>query len=164
VVFFEIEFPQITAGKVAAVRGNRELHAALLAPMRMVQSDRGGTGAGRRSEATSAEAEQAAPTASPPSATASAQPEAEALPIDEYISEDGIGITLPHYHLISGDLRNWSSEVVPSLLASGFDVSAPTLLLAECVLVYMPPGHSQSIVEWAAGPTGLTGGGKRLSL
>lgn len=37
-----------------------------------------------------------------------------------------------------------------ALDAAGLDWAAPTLLVAECVLVYMPAEASQRLVQWAA--------------
>ncbi|KAI9333921.1 leucine carboxyl methyltransferase 1 [Zopfochytrium polystomum] len=52
------------------------------------------------------------------------------------------------YALIAGDLRRWNDEVVPKLVAAGFDTTAPTLFISECVLVYLPPPAITAILEW----------------
>ncbi|TPX65895.1 hypothetical protein CcCBS67573_g07994 [Chytriomyces confervae] len=53
------------------------------------------------------------------------------------------------YCLLSGDLTQWNSEIVPKLMNVGFDPSVPTLILAELVYVYMPPEFVQDILVWS---------------
>ncbi|KAG0213264.1 hypothetical protein BGX28_004837 [Mortierella sp. GBA30] len=52
------------------------------------------------------------------------------------------------YCLLSGDLREFTEDIVPRLKAQGFDTSLPTLFLSECVLIYIQPRDSDTIVEW----------------
>lgn len=56
-------------------------------------------------------------------------------------------------------MRHWRKRItdwnlsLPSteaLEAAGMDWSAPALLVAECVLVYMPAEASQRLLRWAA--------------
>jgi tRNA wybutosine-synthesizing protein 4 len=49
------------------------------------------------------------------------------------------------YHLLSADLRDIRSTVA-ALLAAGADRAAPTLIIAECVLVYMEPVDSAALL------------------
>lgn len=53
-----------------------------------------------------------------------------------------------HYHIVPGDLRDVQS-LEARLLAAGLDKSLPTLLVAECVLVYMNSEDSAKVIEWA---------------
>ncbi|ORZ31111.1 S-adenosyl-L-methionine-dependent methyltransferase [Catenaria anguillulae PL171] len=56
------------------------------------------------------------------------------------------------YTLLAGDLRSWSTHCVPALLAAGFDPKLPTLVLAECALVYIsPPTAVADIFTWLSG-------------
>lgn len=58
------------------------------------------------------------------------------------------------YNLLPSDLRTAPSESLTPLLASNgsapplLSPSLPTLLLFECVLVYMPPVASTSLINW----------------
>lgn len=52
------------------------------------------------------------------------------------------------YHLIAGDLRN-VEELNKKLLAAGIDQELPTMLIAECVLVYIEPNLSSQLIKWA---------------
>ena len=56
------------------------------------------------------------------------------------------------YHLLATDLRRPPVETLEPLLASQspplLSCSLPTLLLFECVLVYMEPGASNGILRW----------------
>lgn len=53
------------------------------------------------------------------------------------------------YVLVSGDFRtDFESSILPKLLQQGFDLSAPTLFLAEVVFVYLPPETSEALVKW----------------
>ncbi len=71
----------------------------------------------------------------------------------------------PVYHLLAADLRKPPAESLAPLLTSPNDPllspSLPTLLLFECVLVYMSPEASQNILQWFtdyfAGGSGVLG-------
>jgi tRNA wybutosine-synthesizing protein 4 len=52
------------------------------------------------------------------------------------------------YKLLTADLRDVAS-LQAVLTAAGIDSSAPTLFLSECVLVYLEPEESCSIIAWA---------------
>ncbi|CAH1758045.1 1807_t:CDS:2 [Entrophospora sp. SA101] len=52
------------------------------------------------------------------------------------------------YCLLSGDLRNFESDLIPIMESKGFDRSLPTLFLSECVMIYMDPTDSDKLVEW----------------
>ncbi|GFR41708.1 hypothetical protein Agub_g2458 [Astrephomene gubernaculifera] len=54
------------------------------------------------------------------------------------------------YCLLPVDLRE-EGALAGAAGRAGLDWSAPTLVLSECVLVYMEPGHSDMVVRWAAG-------------
>ncbi|XP_074145534.1 tRNA wybutosine-synthesizing protein 4 [Sminthopsis crassicaudata] len=54
------------------------------------------------------------------------------------------------YRLLGSDLRDLEA-LGRSLEASGLDVGAPTLLLAEAVLSYLDVGSAAALVAWAAG-------------
>eukprot|EP00850_Spirogloea_muscicola_P009396 SM000052S17788 [mRNA] locus=s52:594894:598379:+ [translate_table: standard] len=52
------------------------------------------------------------------------------------------------YHLIPVDLRDLQS-LDSALVRAAVDVSLPTLILAECVLIYLEPQSSRNICKWA---------------
>ena len=54
-------------------------------------------------------------------------------------------ILTDQYCLLPGDLRQ-AHEVLGKLQQAGLRPDEPTLLLAECVLVYMEPQHSSALV------------------
>jgi tRNA wybutosine-synthesizing protein 4 len=51
------------------------------------------------------------------------------------------------YSLLPGDLKD-TRACQAVLEATGFDPACPTYVLAECVLVYMEPEDSASVVRW----------------
>ncbi|KAG2175546.1 hypothetical protein INT43_001193 [Umbelopsis isabellina] len=51
------------------------------------------------------------------------------------------------YALIGGDLREWS-KIAERLTHHGFQADLPTLFISECVLIYLAPEESQSILDW----------------
>ncbi|PVU95680.1 hypothetical protein BB559_001254 [Furculomyces boomerangus] len=64
------------------------------------------------------------------------------------ISSDSTELDSRDYSIISGDLRAFQPTIVKKLEKNGFDSSIPTLVLAECVLVYLDPKYSNAIVDW----------------
>ncbi|ORX42060.1 leucine carboxyl methyltransferase [Piromyces finnis] len=52
------------------------------------------------------------------------------------------------YYIISEDLKNFTTKIVPKLEEHGFDKNLPTMFLSECVMIYMDPEHSDAIVQW----------------
>ena len=52
------------------------------------------------------------------------------------------------YSLLPVDLRDIDALEAALQQCPHFDVAAPTFILAECVLVYMDPHHSRSLLHW----------------
>lgn len=72
-----------------------------------------------------------------------------------FTENGGTMLHSPVYHLIAADLRIDPSEALGQpLLHSNFgsssilDRSTPTLLLFECVLAYMTPSASATVLSW----------------
>ncbi|KAI8868483.1 leucine carboxyl methyltransferase [Ramicandelaber brevisporus] len=61
---------------------------------------------------------------------------------------DQIQLNTASYSLISGDLRQFEQSVAPSLTSCGFDAQRPTMVIAECVLVYLQPESSNAVINW----------------
>ena len=61
-------------------------------------------------------------------------------------ADDG-RIVAEAYSLLPGDLRD-TKACQAALEAARFDPACPTYVLAECVLVYMEPEDSASVVRW----------------
>ncbi|TFK80019.1 leucine carboxyl methyltransferase [Polyporus arcularius HHB13444] len=86
-------------------------------------------------------------------------------PEDVSLANGGTALHSPVYHLLAADLRKPPAESLAPLLTSPNDPllspSLPTLLLFECVLVYMSPEASQNILQWFtdyfAGGSGVLG-------
>ena len=67
-------------------------------------------------------------------------------------SEDGATrmlLTAPGYALGAVDLRDVPA-VARTLAAAGVDFTLPTLLIAECVFVYVKPEKSRAVLTWLA--------------
>ncbi|KAI9441619.1 leucine carboxyl methyltransferase [Lactarius indigo] len=81
------------------------------------------------------------------------------------VSVGGGGTTLrsPVYNLLPVDLRTPPVVSLEPLLGSGdeplLSPSLPTLLLFECVLAYMAPSASNTLVQWFVDYFGSPGGG-----
>ncbi|KAJ3299696.1 hypothetical protein HK104_007624 [Borealophlyctis nickersoniae] len=69
---------------------------------------------------------------------------------DHKVAGGGTELLADRYCLIAGDLRQFATAVIPRLVSLGFDRSLPTLFLSECVLIYLHPAESSSIVSTAA--------------
>ncbi|SCZ89094.1 BZ3500_MvSof-1268-A1-R1_Chr1-1g00951 [Microbotryum saponariae] len=73
------------------------------------------------------------------------------------IEKGGLALSSKAYKLIPGDLRNLTTSLGPYLLSSDpfptrseplLDPTLPTLLLAECVLVYLPAESTTDLLRW----------------
>lgn len=53
-----------------------------------------------------------------------------------------------NYCLLPGDLRD-TRGLEEILLEAGLDKSLPTLIVLECVLIYLQPTHSEALLRWA---------------
>ena len=53
------------------------------------------------------------------------------------------------YHAIGADLRD-SAAVHAALVSAGMDPTIPTILLTECVMVYLEGEHAKGLLSWAA--------------
>ncbi|KAJ7207981.1 leucine carboxyl methyltransferase [Mycena pura] len=73
-------------------------------------------------------------------------------PSDVTLLHGGAGLDSPVYHLLPTDLRLPPADTLGKLLASEgsaiLSPALPTLLLFECVLVYMTPTASSAILQW----------------
>lgn len=64
------------------------------------------------------------------------------------VANKGTDIHGSNYHLVAGDLRKFD-ELEPKLLNDcGLDSNLPTLILSECVLVYLPPEKAANVLSW----------------
>ena len=69
------------------------------------------------------------------------------------VVQGGTALHAPTYHLLPADLRLSPSVTLDKLLASPtskpiLSPFLPTLVLFECVLVYMSPAHSSALLRW----------------
>ncbi|KAL4079168.1 S-adenosyl-L-methionine-dependent methyltransferase [Scleroderma citrinum] len=64
------------------------------------------------------------------------------------VAQGGMALHSPKYHLLPCDLRKSPTEVLPPLLVNILSPTYPTLLLFECVLVYMSPEASSTLIQW----------------
>ncbi|KAI0368987.1 leucine carboxyl methyltransferase [Pilatotrama ljubarskyi] len=73
-------------------------------------------------------------------------------PEDVSLAHGGTALHSPVYNLLAADLRKPPAESLAPLLTSGppplLSPSLPTLLLFECVLVYMSPTASGNLLRW----------------
>ncbi|KAJ7086435.1 S-adenosyl-L-methionine-dependent methyltransferase [Mycena belliarum] len=73
-------------------------------------------------------------------------------PADVMVVHGGTGLKSLTYHLIPADLRLPPADTLSKLLASEggaiLSPTLPTLLLFECVLVYMAPSASSAVLKW----------------
>jgi [phosphatase 2A protein]-leucine-carboxy methyltransferase len=71
-------------------------------------------------------------------------------------TSDSSGIYGKHYSIVGVDLRN-IDDVGKKLADVGIQPDKPTMILTECVLVYMETSEARRILSWASGmfPTAL---------
>ncbi|PVU86949.1 hypothetical protein BB561_006454 [Smittium simulii] len=79
------------------------------------------------------------------------QSNANLLKFFKNFSESGIDqveINTDSYCIISGDLREFDTTIANKLLECGFDTKQPTLVISECVLIYLEAQYSNRIISW----------------
>ncbi|PVV03967.1 hypothetical protein BB560_001542 [Smittium megazygosporum] len=70
------------------------------------------------------------------------------FPVPPVVDEINWTFDSPNYSIISGDLCEFDCKITNILSKFGFDTSLPTLVIAECVLVYMPAQYSSNVISW----------------
>lgn len=72
-----------------------------------------------------------------------------------HAGQGGTALHSPKFHLLPADLRNPPSETLEPLLFTQdadkpplLDPTFPTLLVCECVLVYISPEESSRLLRW----------------
>jgi tRNA wybutosine-synthesizing protein 4 len=137
-VYFEVDFPDVTARKAELIRTTPVLLAAV-----------GGT--------PPTPADLAAAASPPSSPAAQVTPPAAAAegstPLHSSVFTPlpggGTDVHAAAYRLVTADLRDVAA-LSSCLAKAGLDPALPTLLLSECVLVYLEPEDSCAIIAWAA--------------
>ncbi|XP_008566688.1 PREDICTED: leucine carboxyl methyltransferase 1 [Galeopterus variegatus] len=71
------------------------------------------------------------------------------LDSEDTLHMDGHVLNSKRYAIIGADLRDLS-ELEEKLKKCNMNTQLPTLLITECVLVYMTPEQSASLLKWAA--------------
>ena len=64
------------------------------------------------------------------------------------VANKGIDIHGSHYHLVGGDLRKFDELETKLINECRLDFNLPTLILTECVLVYLPPEKTTHLLSW----------------
>ncbi|CAE6491056.1 unnamed protein product [Rhizoctonia solani] len=86
----------------------------------------------------------------------------DALGSDVKIERGGTGLGSSNYYLIPLDLREGVPALEPLISSPSsnapLDPSLPTLFIAECVFVYMPPSASGAILQWFSNTFGRAAG------
>jgi [phosphatase 2A protein]-leucine-carboxy methyltransferase len=120
--YVELDFPEITTKKAMAIKKSKELLSGL------GDSDR---------------------------VTLSRSPRSQSMQRLINIGQGGTALHSARFHLLPVDLRIDPSESLEPLLFSAnadnsalLDPSVPTLLVFECVLVYMSPESSSRLLRW----------------
>ena len=62
------------------------------------------------------------------------------------IDDEGANYKFDNLHFLSGDLRD-TKNIIESLLRSGIDRSVPTLILTECVMVYLEKSPTMDLCK-----------------
>jgi hypothetical protein len=169
-VYFEVDFADVTAKKASIVRKSPVLQkcidgrsitaadiASITAPFNSSSSLSEANAILRPLSpikvATMSDAATGATVAASSSSSVPAiNPPAPRIHTDiKYEVQDsgGCNVIGKSYRLVTADLRDISA-VETALLGAGCDFSLPTLLLSECVLIYLEPEESCGIIAWAA--------------
>ena len=141
-LWVELDFPAVTARKAETIATNERLLSLV--------AGRATTAADLRSPSNDAVSPGSSGPRSPPNAASSGAPAAVAGVTFTKTSNGGCDVTgAGGYRLITADLRDITG-LRALVAAAGIDVNVPTLLLSECVLVYLEPEDSCAIIAWAA--------------
>jgi len=66
------------------------------------------------------------------------------------VANKGVDIHGSNYHLVGGDLRKFDELQTKLVNDCRLDFNLPTLVLTECVLVYLPPEKTSDLLSWVA--------------
>lgn len=125
--YIEIDFPRIVSSKIRLIRTKRALSDKFPLPDSYDQEK----------ETTESQNEFKVPSLFPKSS-----------PVHPMLKSN-TEIHLENYHLISADLRN-SNDLDSKLKVCNINFNQPTLVIAECVLVYMSLEHSSNLLKYLA--------------
>lgn len=64
------------------------------------------------------------------------------------LANGGSSLHSPVYHLLAGDLRRPPAESLAPSLQALLSPKLPTLLIFECVLAYISPAASGTVLQW----------------
>ena len=128
--YVEVDFPRIVMSKIRFMKSKKTLLDKLRLQVNET-SDQTQTAAAGETDSAGFKIPSLLPAAS------------ASLPLDLHSSTE---LHLRNYHLISADLRN-ISEFDNKLSVCDIDSNMPTLVLAECVLVYMTTEHSNQLLK-----------------
>jgi len=68
---------------------------------------------------------------------------------DNHVTIDNRGLRSDNYHILPVDLHNLD-QLDNILKDSNINKRLPTMILSECVLIYLKPEYSDKIIEWAS--------------
>ncbi|KXZ50455.1 hypothetical protein GPECTOR_16g629 [Gonium pectorale] len=145
----EVDFKEVTQRKAAIIAKEPQLHSLLRQPPDNAPQADGGQQQQQQSEqpAPSSDSGPGRPDGPRPEAgSAGAGAATHGVEIDPGKGQ----ILSPMYCLVPVDLRDIDA-LDRAVQLAGWDRSAPTYVLSECVLVYMEPQHSTAVARWAAG-------------
>ncbi|KAL1746640.1 S-adenosyl-L-methionine-dependent methyltransferase [Schizophyllum fasciatum] len=85
--------------------------------------------------------------------------ELSALMGEAKLINGGMGFHSAKYHLLPADLRHPPAEAFAAVTPDILSPLLPTLLIFECVLVYMTPAASAAVIQWFVDRTSAPLGG-----
>jgi len=141
VSYFEVDFPDIITRKRASIEGNRALSSAAM--IRPSLSSLPMSGSFEENEEEEEEEEDDGDGVVENNAVMNTDSNSGAS------NEAEEKLLMGPYSLVSADLRDIAA-LESAMNEAGFDHNAPTLFIAECVLVYLPEKDATALLEWAS--------------